>query len=56
MLLLAYLRKVECYYVINGVPEEGCMFIMLLFSYPRMVVCYYVINCVPEDGSMLLWY
>jgi hypothetical protein len=29
MLLLAYLRKAECYYVIISVPEEG-----------RMLLCY----------------
>jgi len=31
MLLIAYLRKAECYYVIISVPEEG-----------KMLLCYYL--------------
>ena len=33
MLLIAYLRKAECYYVINCLTEEGRMLFMLLITY-----------------------
>jgi hypothetical protein len=55
MLLIAYLKKLVCYYVVNCVSEEGSM-LLLLIAYLRMVIYYYVINCVPVDGSMLLCY